>query len=100
MKKANKGKKTKSQPFVLDGSLALAWCFPDEKAPYPQAVLDSLADTQAFVPSLWHLEVANALLMGERRKRCTPADTQKWLSFLSLLPITVDEETMARAWND
>lgn len=100
MKKANKGKKAKPHPFVLDASLALAWCFPDEKAPYPQAVLESLADTQALVPSLWHLEVGNALLAGERRQRCTPADTQKWLSFLRSLPLTVDEETSTRAWND
>lgn len=100
MKKATKRKKARPQPFVLDGSLALAWCFPDEKAPYPQTVLDSLTDTSALVPALWHLEVANALLVGERRQRCTPADTQKWLSFLRALPIAVDEETSARAWND
>jgi predicted nucleic acid-binding protein len=100
MSKTRRGKKVGPHPFVLDGSLALAWCFPDEKAAYPQTVLDSLADAPAFVPSLWHLEVANALLMGERRKRCTPADVQKWLSFLGSLPITVDDETVARSWND
>jgi predicted nucleic acid-binding protein len=81
-------------------SLTLAWCFPDEQATYPLSVLESLADVQAFVPELWHLEVANALLVGERRKRCTQADATTWLSFLPALPITVDEETTARAWSD
>lgn len=93
-------KKKKPEAFVLDGSVALAWCFPDEKEPYAQAVLDSLASATAFVPSLWHLEVANALLRGERRKRSTEADTASWLAFLIALPITLDEETPIRAWGD
>jgi predicted nucleic acid-binding protein len=93
-------KKVKAGEFVLDGSVALAWCFPDEKAPYPQAVLESLATAQAFVPSLWPLEVANALLVGERRKRSTQADTVAWLAFLAALPIAVEDETAAHAWAD
>jgi predicted nucleic acid-binding protein len=98
--KPSKTNPAKPDQFVVDGSLALAWCFPDEKAPYPQAVLDSLVSTPAIVPPLWHLEVANALLMGERRKRSTTADTTRWLSFLGTLPILVDDETITRAWND
>src|SRR5439155_18976387 len=95
-----KAKKVKVEAFVLDGSVALAWCFPDEKAPYPQAVLDSLVQAQAVVPSLWHLEVGNCLLVGERRKRSTQADTANWLAFLHSLSITVDDETATRAWSD
>ncbi len=95
-----KAKKTKNDEFVLDCSVALAWCFPDENAPYPQAILDSLIDARAVVPSLWPLEVANALLIGERRKRSTQSDTVNWLAFLTSLPITVDDETNARAWSD
>jgi predicted nucleic acid-binding protein len=95
-----KKKKTKIVEFVPDCSVTLAWCFPDEKAPYPQAVLDSLAEGRAFVPSLWPLEVGDALLVGERRKRPTQADTAAWLAFLAPLPVTVDDETAARAWSD
>ena len=96
-----KAKKSKKAPqFVVDGSVALAWCFPDEKAAYPQAVLDSLVKAQAVVPSLWYLDVGNSLLVGERRKRCTQADTTTWLAFLKSLPIVVDDETARRAWND
>lgn len=93
-------KKTAAAEFVVDCSVALAWCFPDEKAPYPQSVLDSLATARAVVPALWHLEVANCLLVGERRKRSTEADTVSWLSFLSSLPLAVDDETVGRAWSD
>ncbi len=95
-----KAKKVKVEEFVVDCSVTLAWCFPDEKAPYPQAALDSLAKVRAFVPSLWPFEVGNALLMGERRKRSTQADTASWLAFLNPLPITVDDETTTRAWTD
>jgi predicted nucleic acid-binding protein len=96
---AKKAKKPKLKEFVLDSSVALAWCFPDEKAPVPEAVLDSLAAARGVVPSLWHLEVANSLLVGERRKRSTEADTVNWLRFLASLPIVVDEETVTRAWS-
>lgn len=100
MKKKPKPAKESVTAFVLDCSVALAWCFPDEKAPYPQSVLDALVDVPAIVPALWHLEVGNCLLVGERRKRSTPADTATWLSFLQALPITVDVETTTRAWSD
>jgi hypothetical protein len=91
---------TTTEGFVLDCSVALAWCFPDEHAPYPQSVLDSLATAAAAVPSLWFLEVANALLVGERRGRCTTADVATWLGLLAGLPIHTDPETTARAWSD
>lgn len=93
-------KKKTPKSFVLDASLALAWCFPDEKADFTGAVLDALAEVSAWVPSLWPLEVANALLMSERRKRSTEADTVNWLGFLQGLPIHVDEETSGKAWAD
>lgn len=86
--------------LVLDSSVAAAWCFPDEQDEYSQSVLDALADQPAIVPYLWHLEVANILIMGERRKRSTQADTVTWMNFLAGLPITVDEETKARAFSD
>jgi predicted nucleic acid-binding protein len=50
------------------------------------------------VPALWPLEVANTLVVGERRKRSTPAQAATWLSLLEAFPITVDAETAAHAW--
>ena len=88
------------QEFVLDGSVTMAWYFKDEMNDYANAVRDGLDQNQAVVPSLWPLEVANAVVMGERRKRSTPAQAATWLSFLSALPIVIDGETSARAWGD
>jgi predicted nucleic acid-binding protein len=63
-------------------------------------VLDALATITAIVPAIWHCEVANALLVGERRGRSTSADTDTWTTFLGGLPIMVDTETQGRAWPD
>src|SRR5271165_6165935 len=86
--------------FVLDGSVTLAWLFLDELDPYADAIVARLPNLEMVVPRLWHLEVANVLLVSERRKRCSQADTTKWLSYLATLPIVVDASTEIRAWSD
>lgn len=86
--------------LVIDSSIAIAWCFPDEQDAYSQSVLDALAVEPAMVPDLWRLEVANTLLVGERRKRSTQANTVQWMAFFASLPITVDEETHLHAFGD
>src|SRR5262245_58506524 len=90
----------KTEAFVLDGSVALAWCFSDEADPFADAIAKRFPDIEAVVPALWHLEVANALLMGERRGRSNEKDTVAWTTFLAALPITVDEQTDGRAFGD
>lgn len=84
--------------FVLDGSLALAWYFKDEANSYADAVAARFPVAHAAVPMIWPLEIANALLMGERRLRSTEAQATRWLRYLNSLPIAVDEETNSRAW--
>jgi predicted nucleic acid-binding protein len=86
--------------LVLDGSLTLAWYFADEADPYADAVAQELASREAIVPSLWRLEIANTLVVGERRKRSTEAQAASFLARLELLPIVIDDETDARAWGE
>ena len=98
-----RAKKRPTKPaigFVLDNSIAMAWSFADEVSDYADAVLDSLTTVRTIVPMLWPLEVANALLMGERRKRSTEAETIRWIGILNRLPIVIDDETNTRAWSD
>jgi predicted nucleic acid-binding protein len=95
---ARKVKKSTAAEFVLDGSLALAWYFKDEADPYADAVAARFPVARAAVPVVWPLEIANAVLTGERRQRSTPAQAAKWLAYLSSLPIAVDDETSSRAW--
>ena len=86
--------------FVLDCSVTMAWCFDDEATPYTDGVRDSLADLRAVVPSIWPLEVANATIVGERRKRLDEARSRRFIHLLEMLPIAVDEETSNRAFSD
>ncbi|HKH99767.1 MAG TPA: type II toxin-antitoxin system VapC family toxin [Candidatus Sulfotelmatobacter sp.] len=77
--------------LVLDASVTLAWCFPEESTAYTEAVLDRLAaGAQAVAPAIWPFEVANALLVAERRKRITTAQVTSVLQRIAKLPIEVD----------
>ncbi len=81
-----------SDPFVVDNSVVMSWCFNDATNQYADAVLESLSDAVAFVPSIWPLEVVNVLLVAERRKRLGAADSIRFITLLSQLPIVVDHE--------
>lgn len=83
--------------FVLDASVALAWCFDDESTKETNGLVDQARDYGACVPSLWHLELTNVLLQAERRGRITPADIAVRLRLLGALPIETDTETHLRA---
>ena len=85
--------------LVLDASVTLAWCFPEEGTPYTQQMLDLLANgAEALTPAIWPFEVANALLVGERNKRRTMAQVTAFLQRLATLPIKVDEPRVDRAF--
>jgi predicted nucleic acid-binding protein len=87
-----------SLEFVLDSSVTMAWFFEDEAAPSTDALLDELnREGRAIVAMHWALEVPNTLLMGERRKRCSTADSAHFLGILSALPIETDDETASKA---
>lgn len=76
--------------FVLDCSVALAWLLPDESNERTDALADRLEKESAHVPSIWSLEVGNALMVAVRRKRISEADLDRCVSALSGLPIEVD----------
>jgi predicted nucleic acid-binding protein len=69
--------------IVVDASVTLSWCFPDEQTPLSINVLDRLkAGEQMVVPAFWALEVLNSLLLGERRARILPDQTRAFLQAL------------------
>jgi len=85
---------------VVDASVALAWCFEDEASPATDAVLDRVKDEGAIVPSLWHLELGNILLLAERRGRTIQGGIVARLELMGQLPIAIDAETTGRAWRE
>ena len=83
--------------FVLDCSVAISWCLVDESDDYANAVLALMPDAEAFVPLIWSLEIANTLLVAERRNRMNQEQTQRAIRFLESLPIQLDPLTEAQA---
>lgn len=84
--------------FVVDASVAIAWCIDDEATPDTEAVLDRLRADGATVPAIWPLEVANALLTAERRQRLPQIQVVGRLQLLARLPIAVVRTPLIEAW--
>jgi predicted nucleic acid-binding protein len=80
--------------LVIDGSTALGFLMSDEQAPRALDALEALErGVPTFVPSHWPLEVANGLLMAERRRRATHADVTEALDVILSFPVEIDRDT-------
>lgn len=78
--------------FVIDASVVLTWCFPDENAAMAEHVADLFKrGGTAIAPSFWPHEVLNALLAGERRKRISRELVRSFLDDLATLPIILEQ---------
>ena len=67
----------------------MGWCFLDETDAYVEDVLRSFVDHYAIVPQIWPVEVASALVTGQRRNRLQPADRLRFIRILQSLKIEV-----------
>ena len=77
--------------IVIDASVTLSWCFPDEQTPMSMNVLDRLkSGEQALVPAFWPLEILNTLLVGERGGRITAEQTRAFFDSLRVLGPVLD----------
>jgi predicted nucleic acid-binding protein len=86
----------KSMNFVIDNSIVMFWCFEDESSENADRILEILASSTAFTPSIWPLEVGNVLFVAERKNRITHADSTRFLALLAALPIVVEQESPNR----
>jgi predicted nucleic acid-binding protein len=84
--------------FVVDSSMALSWCFEDERTPATQALLERVGESGAAAPQHWPLEVLNGLMMAERRQRVDAPRRRQLADFLRDLPITLDPDTTIQVW--
>lgn len=81
-------------PLILDASISLAWLFEREnknEAKKAEKVLLSIKNDETIVPILWHTEILNALLIGERRKVVNEAHILDYMNKLYDLPIDTDK---------
>ncbi len=80
--------------IVVDASVALAWCFPDETSDYADDVLVALKTNVVKVPSIWAIEIANAILVGERSKRIKPVDVLRFEQLIGALNVVENSQTV------
>jgi predicted nucleic acid-binding protein len=81
--------------IVIDASVALAWCFPDEASDYADSALLALENQSVIVPSIWAVEIANALLVGERRKRIRQPEVRRFVDLLKSLSVIEDGQNFS-----
>ena len=78
--------------FVVDASVVLTWCFPDENSALAERVAQMFKEgDSAIAPSFWPHELLNALLVGEKRKRISGDLIRAFLTDLATLPIVLQE---------
>ncbi|MGB8969055.1 MAG: type II toxin-antitoxin system VapC family toxin [Candidatus Sulfotelmatobacter sp.] len=78
--------------FVVDASVVLTWCFPDENSALAERVAQMFKEgDSAIAPSFWPHELLNALLVGEKRKRISGDLIRDFLTDLATLPIVLQE---------
>ena len=84
--------------FVVDSSVALSWCFEDERTQATKALLERVGEAGAVVPQHWPAEALNGLMMAERRQRIDADRRRRLADFLRDLPLAVDPETTVQLW--
>jgi len=88
-----------SQVFVIDASVGFAWLHPAQATPETEKLLEQVGNgAQVVVPSLWFIEIANSLLVLQRRKKLTADERKSALETLGALNLTVDEESAREAF--
>jgi predicted nucleic acid-binding protein len=85
---------------VVDASVALAWCFPDEISTEADRILANLKGKSILVPAVWALEIANAILVGERRKRLKQPEILRFVVLIESLPILEDQQSVTDRINN
>lgn len=84
--------------FVLDASLAMAWCFESEANPYTKTILTQMGQGGiAWVPVVWKLEVLNALLKATRQRRLSVSRAEEFLAQIQDFAIEFDDRSSAKS---
>jgi predicted nucleic acid-binding protein len=77
--------------FILDCSISASWCLKDESNDQANKILDRLGEDEALVPSIWPVEMANVLVVAERKGRISAADAGRAVEILLSLPIQAEK---------
>lgn len=76
--------------FVLDASVSMAWFLDRPMPPLAAHAKHSLmSGDRAVVPALWHLEMANGIVLAERRRLLETAEADQYLLEIEQLQVGV-----------
>lgn len=85
--------------WVIDSSIGISWVHPAQATTETNNLLDDVsAGTAIFVPAFWFLEMANCLLMLQRRKRLSQEERGTALTTLREMDFVVDDESAKHAF--
>jgi predicted nucleic acid-binding protein len=88
-----------SASFIVDASVGFAWVYEEQATPETDELLNRVAaGATVVVPALWFLEMANVLLVAQRRHRLTAIQRNSALEKLTAMQFTMDEEGTRHAF--
>ena len=77
-------------PLVLDASVTLPWFLEDERTGFSDALLDAIHRAEYWAPVVWCLELPNALLAAERKRRIDRSRRLEAIDQASRMRIRID----------
>jgi predicted nucleic acid-binding protein len=88
------------RPLVIDASVTLAWCFPDEATPHADALRGRVTVVGAVVPPHWRIEIENTVRVAERRHRIGAEHVMDFVRFIRAQIIEVDDRPLQTTFGD
>lgn len=90
-----------SDGWVIDSSVGFSWVHPGQATAATDGLLDALAGGRfMIVPPLWFAEMANGLLVLQRRKKLLAQERKQALQFLEGLALQVDDGSAYDAFHE
>ncbi len=87
-----------SHGWVIDASIGIAWVHQGQATPEAADLLKQAAGgTPILVPALWFVEMANILLVLQRRGKITAAERKAALLTIENMNLAVDDESIRAA---
>ncbi|HEY3856839.1 MAG TPA: type II toxin-antitoxin system VapC family toxin [Verrucomicrobiae bacterium] len=90
-----------SASFIVDASVGFAWVYQGQATPETDELLSQIdGGSRVVVPPLWFLEMANILMVAQRRRRLTSMERRAALEKLADMQFSVDEEGTRNAFGN
>lgn len=86
--------------IVIDASVALSWCFLDDRSGVANEAFLKLDGRARWVPTVFSFEVANLLVQAEKKNRVLRQEARLFVEKLESYELETDPESTAYALHD